>query len=333
MLRVLFFSVLLTISNSLLSQPVPAPSEHAPEGVDALEIQFFSVGCFKLKYGESAIFTDPFFTHIPLKKVLFGKVVPDPAQIDPYLPELGDIDGTLVCHAHYDHILDFPYLSPKLPAHSPVIGSQTLKHTLAPFKLPHPVMVVNETMAEPDKDGEWITLDDGNIRILPIKAGHPNHGWFVQLWNNKVTEDLTEIPTKGKEWQEGVTLGFLIDFMKNEGQEIAYRIFFQSSSTPFPSGFVPQHIIDQHPVNAALLGMDFINMELKGERNVMPYLAPEKVIFCHWEDFFKPKTVPPKKGLIKKLSKQIEEIKENDKKGTEYIVPEWGAKYYLTPGN
>lgn len=325
-----FILLFLLIGNTcLLGQPIPAPSEKAPNGDDFLEIQYFSVGCFKLKYGESAILTDPFWTHLPLSTVLFGKVVPDSSQIEPYLPQLDDIDGVLVCHAHYDHMLDLPYISPRLPSTSPVIGSKTMRHTLAPFQLPHPIIEVNETMAGPDSQGEWVSLDEGRIRVLPIKAGHPNHVWFVHLWNNELTEDLTEKPTKGKRWQEGVTLGFLIDFMKEDGATIAYRVFFQSSSTPYPSGFMPQKILDQHPVDAALLGMDFINMELDEERTVMPFLKPKTVIFCHWEDFFQPKVKPPKASLLKKLGKGIAEIKNDNPNGTRYIVPSWSSKYYF----
>lgn len=320
-----FFTGLGTVN----AQTVPTPSEIASKSEEALEIQYFSVGCFKIKYGESAILTDPFWSHLPLKTVLFGKIHPDSTQIDPYLPRLDDIDGVLVCHAHYDHILDLPYISHKLPPAAPVIGSKTMRHTIAPFHLPHPVIEVNETMAGPDRPGKWIELDEGNIRVLPIKAGHPDHVWFVHLWNKELTQDLTEKPTKGKHWQEGVTLGFLMDFMDPKSGSIKYRVFFQSSSTPYPSGFIPQSILNEHPVNAALLGMDFINMQLQGERNVMPYLKPETVIFCHWEDFFKPKTQPPKEQLLKKLRNQIESLEADNPHGTRYLVPSWSGKYYF----
>lgn len=320
---------LLAGNTGLIAQPIPAPSEKPPGGDDFLEIQYFSVGCFKLKYGESAILTDPFWSHLPLSKVLFGKIQPDSSQIEPYLPPLDDIDGVLVCHAHYDHILDLPYISPRLHSTSPIIGSKTVRHTIAPFRLPHPIIEVNEIMAGPAIDGEWLSLDQGRVRVLPIKAGHPNHVWFVHLWNKELSGDLTEKPSKGKHWQEGVTLGFLIDFMEADGESIAYRVFFQSSSTPYPSGFFPQKILDQHPVDAALLGMDFINMELDGERNVMSFLKPQTVIFCHWEDFFKPKVKAPKASLLKKLDKQVTEIKADNPNGARYIVPSWSAKYYF----
>ncbi len=353
------FPVLLIafIANAFLfGQPVPTPSEPTPKQADALEIQYFSVGCFKIKYGESAILTDPFWSHLSKATALLGKVIPDSAQIEPHLPTLDDIDGVLVCHAHYDHILDLPYISPRLQAETPLIGSKTMRHTLAPFQLPHPITEVNTFMAEPEKHGEWIDLDGGKVRVLPIKAGHPNHLWFIHLWNQELSEDLTEIPTKGKHWQEGVTLGFLIDFMDAGGNEsngnrtddnaangnrtddnapiensIKYRVFFQSSSTPYPSGFIPQSILEEHPVDAALLGMDFIDMQLKGERNVMPYLKSKTVIFCHWEDFFTPKTKPPKASLLKKLSKQLDELKADNPNGTRYIVPSWDGKYYFEP--
>ena len=313
-----------------LAQPVPAPSDPKPTQEDYLEIQYQSVGCFKLKYGDVAILTDPFWTHLSALTAMYGKVVSDSAQVEPYLPPLHDIMGILVCHAHYDHALEIPYVSPRIPASSPIIGSKTLKHVLAPFELPQPTIVVNDIMATPDEKGEWITLANGKIRVLAVKAGHPNHLLFIHLWGKKLTEDRTRIPTRGRHWQEGETLGFLIDFLAEDGEEIRYRVFFQSSSTPYPAGFFPQSILDVHPVDAALLGRDFVEMEQKGELNVMPSLKAKTVIFCHWENFFQPKSKPPKKSLIKKWEEQVAWMQENDTSGTRFLVPAWGATYYFT---
>ena len=313
----------------LNAQQFPTPSEAKPSSGNHLEIQYFSVGCFKLSYGESSILTDPFWTHLPALKVMFGKVLPDSAQIEPYLPSLDDIDGVLVCHAHYDHVLGLPYISPRLPADIPVLGSKTMKHTLAPFNLPQPIIEANPVLATPETPGKFIDLDGGRVRVLPVKAGHPNHLLFIHLWNKELTEDRTEIPTRGKHYQEGVTLGFLIDFLSPDGLNIEKRVFFQSSSTPYPAGFFPREILEEKSIDVALLGRDFFEMELKGERNAMPWLAPEVVILCHWENFFKPKSEGPSPKVVQKYADQILELEAQNPKGPRYILPIWDGKYYF----
>lgn len=313
----------------LTAQPFPTPSETPPEGDSYLEIQYFSVGCFKLKYGESALLTDPFWTHLPALKVMFGKVLPDSAQIEPYLPPLDDIDGVLVCHAHYDHVLGLPYISPRLPFNAPVIGSKTMRHTLAPFHLPQPIVEANPVMATPNAAGQFIPLDEGRIRVLPVKAGHPNHLLFIHLWNQELTEDRKDIPTRGRHYQEGVTLGFLIDFLSPDGQNIEKRVFFQSSSTPYPAGFFPREILKEKSVDVALLGRDFFEMELNGERNAMPWIGAETVILCHWENFFKPKSEGISPKLVQKYADQIRELQVRQADGPRYILPTWDGKYYF----
>ena len=56
-----------------------------------LELTFYGVGCFGIRCGGVQVLTDPFFTYLPLGKVAFGKVVPDPKQIDPYMHEFHDV--------------------------------------------------------------------------------------------------------------------------------------------------------------------------------------------------------------------------------------------------
>jgi hypothetical protein len=51
---------------------------------DDLRLRFYSVGCFHLQWREQGVLTDPFFTHLPLGRVAFGRVEPEAAAVEPF---------------------------------------------------------------------------------------------------------------------------------------------------------------------------------------------------------------------------------------------------------
>ncbi|MEM6271705.1 MAG: MBL fold metallo-hydrolase [Bacteroidota bacterium] len=323
--------LLLSIAGPNWSQTLPHPGEPPPVDTGALEIQYFSVGCLKLKVGDVAVLTDPFWTHLPAARVMLGKLRPDPQQIDPHLPDLRDIEAVLISHGHYDHILDLPYIAPQLPPETVILGSTTSGHLLAPFALKPRFQSVNSTVADTGRAGTPQVTESGRIRIRAIRGQHPNHFWFIHLWGEQITAPLTEPPVWGREFQEGLTLAWLIDFLAEDGG-IQYRVFFQSSSAPYPFGYFPEAIRAEHPIDVAILHKWFLDRERKGERSVLRDLGARHVMFCHWEDFFQPKTVPPRRTLLRRLSRKITTLETEGPAGVRYILPEWDGRYYFSPG-
>ena len=73
------------------------------------------------------VLTDPFWSYFSLGHVAFGRIGPDPKQIEPHLPDLSHVQGVLVGHAHYDHVMDLPYVIDRLHSNASIVGSRTLK--------------------------------------------------------------------------------------------------------------------------------------------------------------------------------------------------------------
>ena len=147
----------------------PFDQSDPPSTLPGLEITYYSVGCFLLRWRDTAVLTDPFWSHLSFPRVAFGRTLPDPRQVDPYLPELSTVESILVGHSHYDHVLDLPHIAPHVAPGARVYGSQTLAHTFAPSELPLDFHVVNDQQATPEQSGAWVWAVPGKVRILPIE--------------------------------------------------------------------------------------------------------------------------------------------------------------------
>ena len=290
-----------------------------------LDITFFGVACFVLRWRDTAVLVDPFFTIVPLLKVAFGRSESDPAQVDPHLPLLREVESVLVCHSHYDHVLDLPYVTPHLRPNPTVFGSQTLQHTLAPLDLPIHFEAVNERAASPDEAGTWLHANRGRVRVLPINSGHPNNYAFIHLWTDRLSTDRTTPPTRASDWQEGDTFAFLVDFLEDDGDTIVHRVYVQTSSRGLPDGLFPLSLLDERGVDVALLAMDCANTAARGQPSIIDAIAPRTVIFCHWENFFRSKDKPPRE-IVKVNVPALKRWFEADPR-REYLFPAWNGRF------
>lgn len=292
-----------------------------------LEIVFFGVACFVLRWRNTAVLIDPFFTVLPVMQVGFGKAASDPAQVDPHLPLLTNVESVLVGHAHYDHVLDLPYVAPHLRPNATVFGSQTLAHTLAPLDLPIHLHSVNNAAASPDQMGQWLSANQGRVRVMPIRSGHPNNYAFIHMWTQRLTEDRPTGPSRASHFQEGDTFAFLVDLLDDDGVTIVHRIYVQTSSRGFPDGFFPKAVLDERSVDVALLAMDCANIEASGGDSIIDFLAPKTVLFCHWENFFRSKDRPPRE-IVKVNLRRSHRWFESDAR-SEYLFPGWNGRFHF----
>lgn len=289
-------------------------------------VRFIGVGCFLVQYSGIGILTDPYWSHLPLGKVAFGTIAPDPKQIEPHLPRLDQVHAVLVGHGHYDHVLDLPYIVSQLHAEAAIVGSQTVKHTFAPMHLPRTWSVMNDRAATPDHAGAPLWLADRRVRIHAIRSEHPQQYMGFHLFKRALTQDRTEPPTRVRHYQEGMTFAYLVDWMTASG-DVDKRVYIQTSSTGYPAGFFPKSLLAEHPVDVALLPMDCANLKMKGRSTIIEFLNAKRVVFCHWEDFFRPKTKPPHEIVKVNLPKLRESIHFRDRQ--RYFFPIWDSEYHF----
>ena len=292
---------------------------------DQLLVRYYSVGCCLIQRGDVGVLCDPFFSHLPVSQLAHGDCLPDPAQVDPYLGQLGDVRAVVVGHGHYDHVLDLPYLADSLHPDATVLGSQTVAHTFAPNQLPRAVQVVNGLAADGVHPGTPVELAGGLLTVLPIRSGHPDQIPGVHLFDKRLTAPRETPPTKVGEYQEGDTFAYLLDFRDHAGGPIERRVYVQTSSRGLPDGLLPASVLDEAPVDVALLAMDCARAEAAGRESIIDVLRPADVVFVHWEDFFRPKQDPPVEGAKNNMNRLRKRLVSSE--ATTFRFPYWDATF------
>ena len=292
-----------------------------------LTVDFYGVTCFRLKWHDTAVLVDPFWTYLPLLKVGLGQSTSDPEQVDPYLDQLGQVESVLVGHSHYDHVMDLPYVTPHLQPNTKVFCNQTLVHTLAPLNLPLRYTAMNAHAADEHRAGPWFSANRGKVRVMAISSGHPNNYAFFHMWPRHIKRDRKKAPTRASHFQEGMTLAFLVDFLQPDGITVAHRVYVQTSSRGYPDGFFPKSVLDARGVDVALLGMDCANIEASGTPSIIDFIEPKTVLFCHWENFFRKKNQPPREIVKVDMAPLKAHFDSDDR--FDYRFPGWDTRHFF----
>jgi L-ascorbate metabolism protein UlaG (beta-lactamase superfamily) len=252
--------------------------DNLPKG--KVRATFFGTSSILLDDGTTQILVDGFFSRPNTLKVAFGKVKSDKKTIEKTLAKakITRLKGVLVCHSHYDHVMDAPLIAKLTNAR--LYGSNSTIQTGIGASLQ------SENMHE-FKPNETITIGDFTIKILASKhtppfkvfgktnATDPNHP--------NINEPLAQ-PTKVDNYIEGGTFDFYIT-NKNT------RILVKASTN-----FIP-NALDDYPCDALFLGCAMLGkfdttFQNDYYKHTVTATNPRIVIPIHWDNFMRPLTKP-----------------------------------------
>jgi len=250
-------------------------------------IEYLGVGGWLLRMGDAAILTAPFFSNPGLVDVGMGRIEADTAAIDTFLPPIADVKAILVGHAHYDHLMDLPYI---LRTHAPrarAFGSRTAVNLLLgdPELDPDRLISVEEVAGDHESPGEWTRVAGGRIRFMALRSGHAPHFMGIHLYQGQLDEPADRLPDRAGGWVEGTPLAYLIDFLSPDG-EVVYRVHMQDAASSPPDGFPPP-LADGIAVDLAILCAPGFEEVTDYPEGILARLAPSHVLPGHWEDFFR----------------------------------------------
>ncbi|MBI1287835.1 MAG: hypothetical protein GC178_09670 [Flavobacteriales bacterium] len=296
----------------------------AQEDVDTIytEIRSYGTSCFTVQRGDVALLTDPFISNPSATQVMFGRVQTDQDYVDLYVNTgtFRKVKMVIAGHSHYDHLMDLPFLSKYLPKETPVVLNETGKHILSWYNLPQPLIVANDSLGSAEKEGKWIYDADSTLRVMALQSQHPPHFAGINLMNKRYTEDVRTEPVMMKDWQEGKTMAFLVDWL--EGDSITYRIYFSGSLAKAPFGMFPKKLLDEHPVDDLFISAALFDDFEKAPKPIIDLCKPKRVILMHWENFFRSKEKEVKALNEKELEELITRLQKEYGNRITIIKPE-----------
>jgi hypothetical protein len=300
------------------STPMDAATSEPPR----LSITFLGVGGFSMAVGNDRVLTPPMYSNPALSTVLAGVVLSDHAAIDRFL-DPADIENTkaiLVGHAHYDHLIDVPYIFTKTPE-AFIFGNVDMKRLLAAFAPDRSPSCPTSTVALPavprdrviavndpandrvdyrncaereghcdgawdGRSGEWIAVPSSRVRVRALCSAHPDQFLFFHLGVGCVDEDQCSPPTSASAWREGSTVAYLIDFLDDEERPI-FRLYYQDAPTNGPVGYPHADLLAEKRIDVAMLCVGNYDQVTDQPQSTIAALNPRYVIAGHWESFFR----------------------------------------------
>lgn len=340
MLNKIFFVALLAIASvgcsTHLGQLKPSTTqfETAPESKEPLlSIQYIGVGGHIFRFRDRAIMTGASITNPHF--MLLGPFMPistDEELVDQYLPDVSDVESILIGHAHYDHLMDSPYIMQNKAKKSHIYGSNTTAHTMAAAIDKSRIHGLNDKMATADKPGEWIYNDNKSIRFMPIKGDHAPHFMGIKVMGGTYEEDLEELPWHAFGWKEGQTLAYLIDFLGTQG-EILHRVYYQDAASEETKALIPTLApADQKRVDIAILCPAAFTQVDNYPESIIANTQARNFILGHWEDFFSNQGAKEQRFVRATDSEEfIQRLDDSRAKDSEWLLPALYSTHYYAP--
>lgn len=259
--------------------------------IDTLQIQYLGCGGMLISKNKNKILIDPFFSN-PLFLSIWVK--PNKKRINKAFEKINyqGITTCLISHAHYDHLLDIPYISQQYFNNKlHIYGSKTVINILISKGLETNYLHnIEADTCSLTSEGTWTYINNNQIRFLPVKYEHAPHLKIVNKTFKFFNGNYNTIPSnsnKSTHYKEGQTLGYLIDFLKDS--IIEKRVYTLSGGAANPEfGNLSQHAsLNNHTIDILTICVASHNYVNNYPKSIITDVKPEFILATHWEDFFK----------------------------------------------
>lgn len=253
-----------------------------------LRATFVGVSTILLSAGRDAVLIDGFFTRPSYLPVFLGKIQPDERVVAECLARLGVVEegvgpntdsttdpGThtlhavLVAHTHFDHALDAPLVCKRTGAR--LVGSESLLNLGRGQGVPEEQMVLA-------RDGS--VLDYGPLRVTVLESIHsPGDVAPGEI------EGPLAMPAPYKALRTGRCYSFLVE-------HLGRRVFVHPSANYVKGKLGGLGEVDWLFLGVGVLGKQPGEFMEEYWREVVEALGPKQVVPIHWDNFWKPLSVP-----------------------------------------
>lgn len=277
--NLLLLSLLLSLC--LFNQ---AQAYNCPIDVTKPAIRYLGVGALDIHYQGTRLLTDPFYSPQSLWDIAsFTPYTPNHSQIKTVLGSANQsVNAVLIGHGHYDHAADAPAIKEYLTDNAQIISSKSTQFLLASKMQSNRLKGLNK-----EEFGQWLTIANGWVRIMATPSEHAPQALGINLFPHNHDHALEDSPKYVWHWTQGTNINWLVDFLAAPNSEaVVERIFIQTSASAFPVG-IPD-IQDGIGINKVFLAAASFDHVDDYPTGLIKQLNPNKIIFIHWENFFKP---------------------------------------------
>jgi len=278
---------------------VPEP----PADKDTVQVVFLGVGGLIVRWQGAAVMAAPLYSNPTIGEIALSEIHPDRQRIDALLrQDIAGVGAIFSGHAHYDHLMDVPYVALHKAEHADLVGNNAMVKLLEPIRgrLGSRTLVSLESPHPP-----VYKEPGGRIRIRSVASQHSPQmgphlvGWLgrllinfprVTLWRGEDEDPAKELPVRAGNWTAGTTQAFVIELL-DAGGDVAFRIYYQDSPTVAPYGY-PDWPANPNRYELAILCLGGATEYKTFPGDIVRYLAPAYVMGIHWENFFDPRPLP-----------------------------------------
>jgi hypothetical protein len=317
----------------LCAEPAPCIGE--------VSITSLGVSGFIIRAGGAALMTGPSFTHPGLGRVftpVIAHIHSDTAEVDrqltrllgPQHAELVGLSSILIGHAHYDHLMDTPYIARHYLPHATIYGGLTTKRILMgdPWLRAHAGNVdslfAGDSVGTPTRVGRWAYTPDSGMRFMALASTHAHNFWFITIAPGHADRDADHLPSTGWGWKMGDPYSYVIDVLDRQRRPV-FRLLYEDAATDPTHVFLPPFTgVDRRNVDMAIVCAGNFGNVPDYPSFLIGTLHARFVLVGHWEDFFRamdetPTPIPLLNTAL--LARRLDSIP-----GRLWITPEPGAR-------
>lgn len=333
----------MTITRQLQSGPHAFGCQPADCGGSdsVVAVTYLGVSGLLIEHQHHVLLTAPFFSNPSFRQVRprvrkllrsTPRIASDTATIETLLPRDADkATAILVGHGHYDHLMDVPYIATHRATSATIYGGPSVRHMLMGDSSLRAnggarVAAISEgVVGRPQRRGKWFYSSDSGYRFMALIAGHaPTYRAWKQVYtftSGTVPADLDSLPHTAAEWKLGEPYSYLIDVLDDRTGAPVFRIFFQDAPSEPPLGFPPTEVVAERRVDLAVLCAATSSNVRNTPDSLLAVLRPQYVMLAHWEDFFRPRTMPLQLGSGTDLDALRESLRKSLSDSAAWVMP------------
>lgn len=279
-------------------------------GKGKVKVTYFGTSTLLFEDENDQIIIDGFFTRPSVRKVAFGKVGCDTHLVKSIVNKYSiyKLRAIFVCHSHYDHSMDAPYLAQLTGA--TIYGSRSTLNIARGYGLDEKQL--KEFVPED-------TFSFGKFKVKVLASLHTPPFRFLGFTNDNHKEPNIEIPLKQpakfQDFKEGGTFDFYF-----ENQNVKWMV---KASTNYIPDYLKDYSIDYYFLATATLGKMQPGFQEQYYKETIKATKPKYVIPIHWDNFMKPLTKPfvPLSRIADNFNKSIEFfIQKSQKDGFQCVI-------------